>query len=174
MEKVNKVYLLPSYNPKWIEKKSRKDLNDLIKQRYPFEKGIFDPAALGVWLTGSDPRNSMGWIKRYKNHFNPSMDPSNLNYNFSEKRLTCIYKGVEEEVFNLHIHSKQKIIFSRLNEILLKIYVVTSHKRLLSALYDFNSIPKIFIEFRRKKKITLFLLIKNFAKILKSRKSELF
>ena len=75
---------------------------------YNFD-GIFDPAAIGIWLTGSDPRNNFGITRRFdtkrllegKTYINPSkviLEYSTSNGLYISENATKI------RVFNLHIH----------------------------------------------------------------------
>lgn len=73
--------------------------------------GIFDPAAFGMWLTGSDPRNyygkqilfDTGEILRGGTYLNPSK----LVYVFTEPdRLFCFSSNGQARIWSLHIHSK--------------------------------------------------------------------
>ena len=73
--------------------------------------GIFDVLSMGMWLTGQNPRNQGGKIIRYENYF----DQEN---NFSRDSFLlhgdCLSVGslVRENVFNLHVHSKNMRLLS--------------------------------------------------------------
>lgn len=82
---------------------------------YNFD-GIFDPAAIGIWLTGSDPRNNFGITRRFdtkrllegKTYINPSK--VSLEYSTSNG-LYISENATKIRVFNLHIHSKNERFF---------------------------------------------------------------
>ena len=79
--------------------------------------GVFDNLALGVWLTGFDPRNSFGFtIVRTKELFitgdsylDPQMSKFERN---SQDRIFVISDNEKTELFSLHVHSKNLKLFS--------------------------------------------------------------
>ena len=76
--------------------------------------GIFDAAPLGMWITGQDPRNNRGYILRHSELPDSSVDPKKLEgqLNFDEERKMYFRTN---QVFNLHIHSKQNKYFGLTN-----------------------------------------------------------
>lgn len=107
----NEYETLPSISPKIAHILQIKN-QDLAKN---FERfgGYFDPAALGMWNLGQDPRNGFGFAKRFKDMPEAAFAPSAV-------RLTCT-KGFnlidqnEDSVFNLHVHSKNRRILKTRN-----------------------------------------------------------
>ena len=73
--------------------------------------GIFDPAAIGVWLLGKNPENTHAisvlhdrWIIDSGDSF---IDPSKVKFVIkSDGSLSLIEKGIQIPIFNLHVHSK--------------------------------------------------------------------
>ena len=73
--------------------------------------GIFDPAAIGVWLLGKNPENTHAmsvlhdrWIIDSGDSF---IDPSKVKYVMKpDGNLSLIEKGIQIPIFNLHVHSK--------------------------------------------------------------------
>jgi hypothetical protein len=73
--------------------------------------GIFDPAAYGMWLTGSDPRNYHGLQVLFDTdeiiRGGTYVNPSKYEYYFSDSNelfLTQAEKSVR--IWSLHVHSK--------------------------------------------------------------------
>lgn len=78
--------------------------------------GIFDPAAVGMWLTGLDPRNYYGITKIHDrgiiDNGDSYVDASQYTYKFDAKNQLCISgDGISIELFCLHIHSKNLKLF---------------------------------------------------------------
>jgi hypothetical protein len=79
-------------------------------------RGIFDPAAIGMWLTGIDPRNQYGVTTYFDTqkviksgtYFNPSL----VKYFFQNGNLFIEVDGLRYAIWNLHVHSKNLKLFS--------------------------------------------------------------
>jgi hypothetical protein len=73
--------------------------------------GIFDVLNMGMWLTGQNPRNQGGKVIRYEKYFTQDND-------FDQKSFLlhngCLSAGEQprENVFNLHVHSKNLRLLS--------------------------------------------------------------
>jgi hypothetical protein len=79
----------------------------------PWELGCFDAATLGMFLTGTDPRNSRGWIHFQKKQPNHIVDIAQFeDIGFIGKSLIFRSQGQTAPIFNLHIHSKQPALFT--------------------------------------------------------------
>lgn len=102
-------------------------------QEFKYFGGIFDPAGIGIWLTGSDPRNYFGVTKKFtKNSLltkSNYVDPSKVEYEFSSQaELSFRSHDQLVPVFNLHIHSKKSRYFG-----------INSQKLLLSDIKNIES-----------------------------------
>jgi len=80
--------------------------------------GIFDASKIGMWLTGIDPRNSYGLSELFATEKltldNSFVDPSAYPIRFTENEGLYFEVGKQKIIiYNLHIHSKSKKIFSR-------------------------------------------------------------
>ena len=76
--------------------------------------GIFDSAAIGMWLLGQDPRNHYGWLKKHLSHSEAAVNPSLYAYHYDVEDLLRISKGLRSEsLYNLHVHSKELKLFGR-------------------------------------------------------------
>jgi hypothetical protein len=65
---------------------------------YKFE-GIFDPAALGIWLTGSDPRNNFGVTRRFDIkrllEGKTYIDPSKVFFEYSQIGILLFHRNCQ-------------------------------------------------------------------------------
>lgn len=114
------VHIFPSMNRELPKLQNR--LNLMCDSR-EFEicsndefNGIFDPAAIGMWLTGLDPRNYYGITKIHDRGIidtgDSYVDASQYTYKFDSQSLLSITgDGISKELFCLHIHSKNLKLF---------------------------------------------------------------
>jgi hypothetical protein len=120
-ENKNLFGLLPSSNSNLsplINSRNKSDSRSHAKISENFTQfdGIFDPAAIGMWLTGQDPRNYFGFTRiKFRNIIDSGdsfIDPSNVKYVLAARgELYLIAEGVKLTVWNLHIHSKNLELF---------------------------------------------------------------
>ena len=80
--------------------------------------GIFDPQALGMWLAGIDPRNNYGVTRIHSEEiFENGISIVNpTEERFSIDKNGNIYFEISKEklpIFNLHVHSKNRKLFSK-------------------------------------------------------------
>lgn len=78
--------------------------------------GIFDPAAIGMWLTGSDPHNYYGSRKVFDTgeilNGGTFINPGIYKYRLSDTgELFVSINNLESRVWCLHIHSKDLRLF---------------------------------------------------------------
>ena len=90
--------------------------------------GIFDAAPFGMWLCGRDPRNHKGVTRRFLALPESDLDPSTAKFTLGkEGNLEIELLGKQAtKLFNLHIHSKQKVIFKKNWRAVIALYVFTS------------------------------------------------
>jgi len=70
--------------------------------------GIFDGASFGMWITGQDPRNHFGLIKRHRPLERSAISAAGLTFNLSSLGFLTASLGTQKAiVHNLHIHSKR-------------------------------------------------------------------
>ena len=98
------------------------------KAAYEMFGGIFDAAPFGMWLCGRDPRNYKGITRRFMSLPESDIDPSSASFTFGRKSyLSVKLQGKNlTHLFNLHIHSKQKVIFGQNWRLVIALYVLTS------------------------------------------------
>jgi hypothetical protein len=90
--------------------------------------GIFDGMSWGQFLAGEDPRNHYGMRKLYRNQTAHSVAINSFKFFFSNNQL---YAGSESKIYkiySLHIHSKDKRLFTSKND-----YAVLKNRVLNSA-----------------------------------------
>jgi hypothetical protein len=113
-----RILILPSLHPNLVHTLNQTETGELetLSEHHDLFGGVFDPAAFGVWLTGNDPRNALGWIKKYTSPFEPTVDPAEFNFHFGRTGIVSISKDdIATNLYNLHIHSKQNSYFSKYN-----------------------------------------------------------
>lgn len=73
---------------------------------------IFDGAKIGMYLFGSDPKNTLGVIKRFKKSPMGDLD-SPLGIQSYKETVWLINQGTFKRVANLHLHSKTVGMYSK-------------------------------------------------------------
>lgn len=79
--------------------------------------GVFDAAAIGIWLTGTHPVNAFGMSTRYDTNLiyetRSFIDPSKIDFQISREGALLWTEGNEStKIHTLHIHSKNLDFFS--------------------------------------------------------------
>jgi hypothetical protein len=112
----SRVMILPTLASELIPRDEVSALQHIsqIAKNVDLFGGMFDAAAIGMWLTGQDPRNHLGWIKRYIPLFDSYVDPSIFRFVIgSNGCVTVTFNGKVVSLFNLHVHSKQLSFFGQ-------------------------------------------------------------
>jgi hypothetical protein len=113
--------------------------------------GIFDAAAIGMWLNGRDPRNHLGFIKRFLPLPESSVNASKLDYRVNRDGCLQVMNqgGVTLQLFNLHVHAKRRSLMSKHWAKFLFIDVFTAKHKIMSQWFSplaFASICKNYTE----------------------------
>lgn len=95
---------------------------------------IFDGAKIGMYLFGSDPKNTLGVIKRFKKSPMGDLD-SPLGIQSYKETVWLINQGTFKRVANLHLHSKTVGMYNK-NWLLILNRQLTKNKMNLS--YSFS------------------------------------
>ena len=75
--------------------------------------GVFDASTWGQFITGEDPRNSVGKKLVYHHQLHHAVCPVEQRFSFENcKALLSTNKSIRFEIFSLHVHSKSKAIFN--------------------------------------------------------------
>lgn len=115
--------------------------------------GLFDPGAIGMWLTGEEPRNNFGITKRYNNRFdleifgNLKQPLKMIGDNLEIAGINC------KPIYNLHIHSKNNRFFGMDAErkILLMVMPISRYIRRYS--FSPRILLEVIIEYRSRRKL---------------------
>ena len=111
----NKYRLLPTSNSNFT-KLSNLEIDSASNSFSHFD-GIFDPAPIGMWLTGIDPRNNFGVTNYFASKKLSLLGMIQSPYAYPlyfVNNKSLIFKNGSKvlQVYNLHIHSKSSKIFS--------------------------------------------------------------
>ena len=109
----DKYKLLPTFHPDF-PKLNNFAFENLDRTNF---NGIFDAASLGMWLTGIDPRINYGFIKYFatKSLIRSNFIVNSWSYPFfyiKNQGLYLMHGKKKVQIYNLHIHSKSKSLFS--------------------------------------------------------------
>jgi len=87
---------------------------NLMGVNFEHFSGIFDGLAVGQYLAGVDPRNHWGYRYVYVERAHHSLKPSRLDFLWDGRELLVLDRGSNQPlpIFNLHVHSKDKRMFS--------------------------------------------------------------
>jgi hypothetical protein len=106
--------------------------------------GVFDGAAIGMWLTGRDPRNKYGLIQRHVSLPEAQDDPGKHRFRVSPKGELFAMKELRAmQVYNLHIHSKRKLLFGKFNSFFLRLEVLRTKRFIPSNSYSVLALLKV-------------------------------
>jgi hypothetical protein len=122
-QNMDKVRIFPSLSSLSISQLANpRNLNvlnnlDRLMQLESHFSGIFDPAAIGMWLCGMDPENHHGKLllhdKTMLENGDSFINPSALSYKLdSGGNLYFMNNESWIPIYNLHVHSKNRKILS--------------------------------------------------------------
>ena len=114
-EQPDKYTLLPSTNADFPK---LQNFESVVNQTEINFNGIFDPACIGMWLTGIDPRIGYGLKRHFAteklNKSNFKINPASYPLKYVQGKGLYFINGTNKlQIYNLHIHSKSKKIFSQ-------------------------------------------------------------
>ena len=142
------IYLLPTA--------SRPDLSV-----FP---GVFDGASIGMWLNGRDPRNHYGLVRRHSPTIDCEDKPELLKYKIKQGDLYISNEIAEYALFNLHIHSKNKIMLSDKYSIPLWIDVQKTRLRIPASTISPSALLRVVIDFKKRHGNSFLTVAINFIK----------
>lgn len=136
-----------------------------ITRLYDYFEGYFDPAAMGMWMCGVDPRNNLGFVKRFIPLPQSYIDPEKAELSVKNGNIKDLHSN---SVFNLHVHSKSLKILGVKNPRYLE--------NLTHSKFNFNFSIKAFFEIVKdyKKRGKTLHLIYNIPPFTILRKSSTF
>jgi hypothetical protein len=142
--------LLPSASPSIARHNDAKP-DPLIYENYQTFKGYFDPAALGMWNLGQDPRNGFGFARRFVSMPEATVNPANIKLQtFKDFTLRDQY---EDTIFNLHVHSKNRKILRGSNHQNLSRYLYKGLYRNQKYLFSAPLFIELIADYYRRRKI---------------------
>jgi hypothetical protein len=98
--------------------------------RIPNQNGIFDGAAIGMWLTGEDPNNHRGMLRRLRHLSDGPIDLRGRKFAVMNKNLYLVEQDSFLPIHNLHIHSKNRYLFTGKGIHILRFLVLLSNKKI--------------------------------------------
>jgi hypothetical protein len=139
---------------------------DVLQSRDPallnvFNDGIFDPASIGMWLTGQDPRNKWGVKVLHQEMLSGGslVNPGSCAFEISpEGNLFIRQNGGMIPVFNLHVHSKEVKLFGRNWAQNLQRYVNLSRRKRVIRQFSMKVLVGLLIENYRQKSLLRYFL----------------
>lgn len=155
-----------------IEVTATPEVNDMkalwdIRSKYPHEvkllpiitsdesiqNGVFDSAALGMWLTGEDPQNNFGITRRLINRFDIEKLERHVSpFDIRDNQL-FLSGAPDLFVFNLHIHSKDKRLLSDKAEVQLKKLISLQRKGLKRTSFSLKILFAIVFDYTQRGKL---------------------
>lgn len=114
-----KLFLADTFSHSILDSSALLDESANTPAKIVLDQGFFDPAQIGMWLTGEDPRNHLGMNVIHSNELfelgESKINPAELQYSIdSDHNLWAKnIKGTEFPIWSLHIHSKNKKIFQK-------------------------------------------------------------
>jgi hypothetical protein len=127
-----------------------------------FFNGIFDPAAFGMWLGGSDPRNYYGRQILFDTSEILSggtyVNPARYKYIFNKQQLFCIGKHSQTRIWSLHVHSKDLRLLGEDWQERLTLLVELSDLRHKIIEFQFKSLVKLAISNLRNRTFVSWIL----------------
>ena len=159
------IELFPSTSPELADELLKSDTERFIENTKltSYFGGIFDVLNMGMWLTGQNPRNQGGKVIRYEKYFNLDND-FNPNSFLLQSGSLMVGEQPFENVFNLHVHSKNmKLLSPRWNPELSKLVCESrtlAGKQKVSISGFLGSQYDIFVSVKRNIIIYIMILLK--------------
>lgn len=128
--------------------------------------GIFDGAAIGMWLLGHDPRNNYGKSKIHDcspiKNGNSWINPEVVNYKLTDSghlfATSVENPDIRVPIWNLHVHSKnQKLLSNKWGAEIEKYVKFTQNKGEIKS-FDFAALIQMFLDSITTRTITRFFL----------------
>ena len=88
-------------------------VKEKMSENYPIVQGIFDASTWGQYLTGHDPKNSVGITPIFVNQNHHAIRTDRVAFRAdNEGRVFINLNQSEWELFSLHVHSKNEELFN--------------------------------------------------------------
>lgn len=134
-----------------------------ISENFDLFGGIFDPAPFGMWLTGQDPRNHYGFTRvKLRNIIESGdsfLDPSKFRYKLNDSgELIVSIDQTITHVWSLHVHSKNRELFSENWVSFLRKFVDQSRSNKQYSFFSLNVLSELLIANKKQKTLIRFIL----------------
>ena len=96
------------YNDEVVILPTLADVNDIRPNLSHYFEGVFDSISIGQYFFGIDGRNARGLRKLFATDSTHYVQPGEFQFEWKESSLIAMNERFQVEVFNLHIHSKDK------------------------------------------------------------------
>lgn len=117
------------------------------------EDGYFDSAAVGMWITGEEPRNNFGITRRFNNRFDLDVI-SKIQQPFVFNHMTLQTRNYgSASIYNLHVHSKNPKLLGRNAEHKLAVLLKPSSRYLRRYSFSYRILFEIIKEYRKRGKL---------------------
>jgi hypothetical protein len=112
--------------------------------------GVFDGASIGMWMTGRDPRNHLGVIRRHLK-FEDALDRAGLaEYTLSHGKLYSTNSAGKYPIYNLHVHSKRTNLFKYSNQTALRMDLLRIKFPILSTTFSPYAAWAVLVDYYRR------------------------
>lgn len=140
-----------------------------VTEIYSSMQGIFDPAQLGMYYLGQDPRNNWGFTRRRIVLPHSAIFTERIKLMMDEKNNLFTDRGIR--VYCLHVHSKDIKLFSIDGEHNLKKIVQNSKTRSEQLSFSLMALLEIIADYRKRKQLISLVLNIPVVKKIRSLKS---
>lgn len=132
-----------------------------VTQLFETFNGIFDPAPIGMYLLGQDPRNNWGFIKTNIELSHSAINVSSMKLNINQSG--DLVTGLGVTIYCLHAHSKDLMLFSETGDLHFKKLIAISSSSRKTSRFSLTAFLDLIRDYKRRKK--LFRLFLNLPTI---------
>jgi hypothetical protein len=133
-------------------------LPTVSKHNSIYFEGFFDGASIGMWLNGRDPRNNYGIVKRHL-PMDESLDKAEfLRFRLDQQGLNVTNVFGEFPLYNLHVHSKNRMLLSIAYFIPLKVDLLRAKYKFFSTTFSPLALFSILVDIKKRHKGSLLKL----------------
>lgn len=167
-ERIVLLPIAPGVNSAVISEGTPRESKERNSIYFEYFNGIFDGATIGMWLSGQDPRNNLGLLKRHILLGDSFINARNIQIRQRKNGLDLIEEENKIKLFNLHLHSKINWDFSHFSGLRMKLNIFLNRfdrEIVTLAPFKFIEVFKDIYKRHGKNKVMLFHFMKS--KILK-------
>lgn len=136
-----------------VDNSTKVHLLPTLESHSDTSNGFFDPASIGMWLTGEEPRNNFGITRRFNNRFDLEvLRKSTPPFKLDEGCLKILNSRFTP-IYNLHIHSKNKKFLGVDAETELRFMLKPISKYILRYNFSLRILIEVIKDYRRRGKL---------------------